>query len=260
MNRRDFLKLIAAFTTAPYLPKEFLMPTYNYSGDFYIKLLKDLYRKNGVTIPEADFATLQRLVDEERTRNEAVGSWQRVQDNRISASNLDLPFVPIYSEVLAKDVASLTINVPGTYTHLMIMGSARINNSGVGAVYCFSQFNDDTGASNYSHQLIYGINTSAGANQDLTHYGCLIGYITAEAVASGHAGSFINFIPHYNSSYYKNVLTMDGLFGETSASVALWIGQWKNTSPIRTITFIPETTYPGAMFEAGSIFSVYGIQ
>lgn len=260
MNRRDFFKLAATFMAATYLPKEFLMPTYNYSGDYYIKLLRDLYRKNGVTIPEADFATLQRLVDEERARNEAVGSWQRVKDNKIGAGHLDLPFTPIYSQVLAEDVASLTISIPGTYKHLMIMGSARINNSGVGAVYCFSQFNDDTGASNYSYQLIYGINTSAGASQDLAHYGCLIGYITAEAVASGHAGSFINFIPHYNSSYYKNVLTMDGLFTGTNASVALWIGQWKNTSPIRTITFIPDTTYPGAMFEAGSIFSVYGIQ
>ena len=101
------------------------MPTYNYSGDFYIKLLKDLYRKNGVTIPEADFATLQRLVDDERTRDEAVRSWQRVQDNKISLDNLELPIGLIKTEKLSSDTSSTTINIPGGFNHLWLMGQIR---------------------------------------------------------------------------------------------------------------------------------------
>lgn len=261
LNRRDFFKLAATFMAATYLPKEFLMPTYNYSGDFYIKLLKDLYRKNGVTIPEADFSTLQRLVDEERTRDEAVGSWQRVKDNKIGAGHLDLPFTPIYSQVLAEDVASLTISIPGTYTHLMIMGQGRINGSGgQNAVSIVVRYNSDTGA-NYTWGSEGQFNGAHIVNQGTgSTYGSL-GALVADGQASGYAGMLFSVIPHYTSSFYKSSFSLAAYTLGTPASFNVdRQATWLNTNKIETMTLFPDPAFASAKLESGSVISIYGIQ
>ena len=258
MNRRDFLKLIAAFTTAPYLPKEFLMPTYNYSGDFYIKLLKDLYRKNGVTIPEADFATLQRLVDDERTRDEAVRSWQRVQDNKISLDNLELPIGLIKTEKLSSDTSSTTINIPGGFNHLWLMGQIR-NTEATYANSLKVNFNGDTGT-NYREQYHGGQNASASVGLLTGRTYISIGDVNGTSAPAGGAGGFLAYIPHYtNSTYWKQCQSLRGIPNVNSSNQDLALhlsGFWQNTNPITSISFSAVT----ANMEAGGIISVYGFK
>lgn len=256
MNRRDFLKLIAAFTTAPYLPKEFLMPTYNYSGDFYIKLLKDLYRKNGVTIPEADFATLQRLVDDERTRDEAVRSWQRVQDNKISLENLALPFVPIYSEVLIADTASITVSIPGGYKHLIVTGSARNTASGTGSLFIHARINGD-GGTNCSYEILSGISTTVGATGSSGIQGIIFGLSNKSGEASGAAAHFFSFIPHYASNYKKSSVSITGT-NETATGRQVEL-IFAESAVTDVISYLDLRVAGGNNFQAGSAFSIYGL-
>lgn len=258
LNRRDFFKLAATFMAAMYSPKEFLMPTYNYSGDYYIKLLRDLYRKNGATIPEADFATLQRLVDEERARDEAVRSWQRVRDNKIDGDNLDLPIGLIKTEKLSLDTGSVTINIPGQYNHLWLMGQIR-NTEATYANTLKINFNGDTGT-NYREQYHGGQNASATIGLLTGRTYISIGDVNGTSAPAGGAGGFLAYIPHYaNSTYWKQCQSLRGIPNVNSSGQDLALhlsGFWQNTNPITSITFSAVT----ANMEKGGIISVYGFK
>jgi hypothetical protein len=140
------------------------------------------------------------------------------------------------------------------------MGSGRVNGSGVDAVFLFAQFNGDTGASNYQFQNLVGTNTTPAAAQDLTFYGAPLCYFIADTGTVNFSGKFVAFIPHYNSNYYKSILTFDGIHVTTAASVAVWDGTWKNTAKIQSIRVFPDTAYASAKIEAGTLLSIYGIQ
>lgn len=235
------------------------MPTYNYSGDYYIRLLKDLYRKNGVTIPEADFSTLQRLVDEERARDEAVRSWQRVKDNKIGAGHLDLPFTPIYSQVLTEDVASLTIPIPGGYKHILIMGHGRSSAANGGVV--FVRFNGDT-ASNYRDSYILGNESSVSSGgSDDTQFP--VGIFANSGDPTGRAGIFESHIPHYTSKFHKMSMNQAYYNDDVTRTVYIFNSLWKNTDPITSmeIYVTDNTSVKGTSnMVSGSVLSVYLIQ
>ena len=158
-----------------------------------------------------------------------------------------------------ENVATVSIDIPPDYNHLLIIGSGRVTGAGVNAVYTFCQFNDDSG-SNYSDDLLYQIGTTHGSSETLSLTGALIGYLTGDTGSANYNGSFTCWVPHYNSSYYKTMLTLDGIHNGASTSVAIWQSVWKDTSPIKKIVVYPDTTYPSALIEAGTLFSVYGIK
>lgn len=235
----------------------------NYSGDYFIKLLKDLYRKNGTSLPQSDFATLQRLVDEERANQEKYRAWLRLQDSRIGASSLDLPFVPLNpgSSLLEEDKASITVQIPSGYKHLQFKVTGRINGSGGQAfVYLVARFNGDSG-NNYNHSY-------SGQSGATSVYGEVLGisyfragFLVADGSPADWAGSFVTEIPHYLSSYYKQAINLMGVSNAASGtSTVLRYGVWKNTSRIETVTFLPDPTYASAKIEAGTLISVYGVR
>lgn len=186
-------------------------------------------------------------------------TWQRPEDKRVNTNYLDLPFAPIYSQVLEQDMASLTIQIPSGYKHLMIMGQGRINgSSGQDAVMSLVQINGDTG-NNYIWGHMLHTSTTVSAAQDTSDPYIPFIYMIADGWAAGPAGNAFMFIPHYTSGYHKNILIVGSAYG-TNVQTAVRNGSWKSTAAIQSIKIYPDPTYPNAKLEAGSLISIYGIQ
>ncbi len=173
--------------------------------------------------------------------------------------NIPLPFNVIYSTILDTDVASLEFTIPGNYKHLMIMGQGRLNGTGgQSATFLYAQFNGDTG-SNYIIDLLYQSASTHGVVEDLSNVGVAFTDFVADGGAAYYNGTFVAYIPHYNSAYYKTILSHSGVTYGTATTETLWQGMWKDVSPIQSIRIIPNPTYASAKIEAGSLISVYGI-
>lgn len=222
-------------------------------------MIADLMDKIGRNVPLTSIE-LNELRNEFRSMDEVknlVKGW-------VQAGTSNPIFVPpmqvIYSKVLEADTASLTINIPSVYKHLLIMGQGRINGSGGQvAVYLHARFNGDAGGTNYQYGLLFHGGTTVAANYSTGLSHVLFGHFAADGAGSGFAGASFLSIPHYQSSYYKTSLMIDGTSYASNVSTAIWQGLWKDTSPIRSITIFPDATYPSAKMESGSLFSVYGI-
>jgi len=257
MNRKDFIKLASSMLLGAMLPKGLKkMPIQNYSGDYFIKMLNDLYQKTGQTPPAADMSTLQRLVDEERTRLDTYKTFLGV-DRKIPMAALDLPIVPLYSRVLEADAASIDVQVSGDFKHLLIIGSGRTTE----AAYFSNMratFSGDSGT-NYRIQGLFGQNTSTRATQGTGHTSCVLGTFTGASAPAGQAGGFYRFILNLSSGFWKTSL---GVFGASEADatpdvlVGAFFGAWASTSPIQTVSIFPNS----GNILANSSVSVYGLK
>ena len=230
------------------------MPIQEYSGDYFLKLLKDLSRSTGVSLPQAELDTLQRLVDEERQREEALKSWMRIQDNKIGMNFLDLPIFPIYSRVVDVSSASISIPIPGDYKHLLMFVSAKTNRAAV-TDFIHARFNDDTG-NNYIEAYSGELSGVANNGHQLTRDDIGISITTGASSTSGAIGSAVVFVPHYNSSNWKTAIKVYGV-GDADTLLLSTFSAWKNTEPIKKITIYSDNS---ANISAGSIFSIYGIK
>ena len=223
-------------------------------------MIADLMDKIGRNVPLTSIE-LNELRNEFRSMDEVknlVKGW-------VQAGTSNPIFVPpmqvIYSKVLEADTASLTINIPSVYKHLMIMGSGRINGSGGQlAVFTMCQFNGDTTAENYQWAHFGQSSEVPFAKHDTSYPSTIFWHFVAEGEATNSfVGSAVIFIPHYRSSWYKILLTIEGISLTAGTSTAARHGLWKSTSPIESITIFPEPTYASAKIVAGTSISVYGI-
>ena len=256
MNRRAFLELLGLIKYVPLLSIErgFEMPIQQYSGDYFLKLIKDLSHNTGVSLPQAELDTLQRLVDEERQREEAVKAWMRVQDDKIGMNFLDLPIFPIYSQSINVNSPSINIPIPGNYKHLFMFSYAKTDRAST-SDWANGRFNDDTG-NNYMEGFIgESVGVSFGS-ETTSRSSFIVCFASAASSSANVVGSSVLFIPNYNSSSYKNVLKMTG-YGDSNTALHVANSVWKNTSPISKLTILPES---GTNIVAGSIFSLYGIK
>jgi hypothetical protein len=164
-------------------------------------------------------------------------------------------FVPsmeaIYSEVLRVDTASLTINIPNTYKHLLIFGAGRTTGAGTTSQFMLGQFNGDTGA-NYSQQWLRAFSTTVEAFSFSAQSGALLGSVAEGGTSAGIAGAFVSIIPHYLDSYHKNAILLTGRVGLINFDASIWA----NTNPISSIKFYPASD----SFAAGFLLSVYGLR
>lgn len=211
---------------------------------------------SGQTLLESEIQQLERAMD--GYDNYAA----LVQENSIVGSralNIQFPFAPIYSTILHEDVSNLGFSIPGNYKHLLIMGHARVNGSGVSAVQIEVQLNGDTGATNYEYNALRNIGTTVTGAEDLTYSGLPLGVVTADTGAASYSGSFFAYIPHYNSNYYKQLIRVMGFFSGAGSQTNITSSLWRSTEKITSILIYPDPTYASAKLEAGSLISVYGI-
>lgn len=153
-----------------------------------------------------------------------------------------------YSQIATQTLGSATATVTfssisGSYTDLILIvnGSTTIDEN-----YRI-RFNSDTG-SNYSYTRITGDGTSA-ASERATN----AAFIQFTAGDHTKRGAFIVNIQNYsNTTTNKTTLSRHSI-GESN--VGAYVGLWRNTSAITSITL---TTF-STTFTSGSTFSLYGI-
>lgn len=165
-------------------------------------------------------------------------------------------YTPIATVTLGSAQSSYTFSSLGSYTDLVIIGSAGFSTAG--DEYSF-RFNGDTG-SNYSFTGIVvptSGSSATGAGASNQTYGN-INRATAASVSSVPDGSFyMRVIGYRNTNFYKGTLSRVGTVTGTYAGAETAVNIWRSTSAITSITIL--TTGGGGNFSAGSTFTVYGI-
>jgi hypothetical protein len=121
----------------------------------------------------------------------------------------------------------------------------------------YPQFNGDTGA-NYNNELIYGLNSSTGAqvNTATATAGC--GFVAVSGSPSNMpASTEITFFDYARTVWNKTWTAVSQRLDNTGTVFAgTYSGNWNNTAAISSIVI---GTIDGSNFSIGSVFSLYGI-
>jgi hypothetical protein len=158
-------------------------------------------------------------------------------------------YQPIATTTLGSAAADITFtSIPGTYTDLIIQGSAGSTSSTLNRGIRI-QFNADT-ANNYSFTSLYG-EASAGYSYRSSN----VGYINAaEAIGYSSDWSAVTIhIPNYsNTTTNKSILGRGGTKDQVSADVGLW----RSTAAITSIKLFLNAD----SFRSGTTLTLYGIK
>jgi hypothetical protein len=165
---------------------------------------------------------------------------------------MPITYEPIATTTLGTAAASVTFSsISGAYTDLVLVFQTGMSSAGEEPLL---QFNSDTGA-NYSETMMYGSGT--------TDYSLRNSISTAIQLArdvglpSALESNHIVHIQNYsNATTYKTLLARVNKGSATFAQVAAYVGLWRNTAAITSLTIL---TTSGNLV-AGSTFTLYGIK
>jgi hypothetical protein len=221
-------------------------------SEIMVKLAK------GDKLSPMDLEELRLKMQEIDNNRMLVSSWSQ-SDKRIKSDYINYPFEILYNSVLESNQASIILNIPSVFRNIIILGSGSITNANGGNIW--AQFNGDTGAANYSWQLLSGIGAAAGASEDTTFHAVALGVFGTTGAGAGVNGSFRSEIIHAQGAWKKNVLsqTYTAEFNDLYLMGSTWI----NTAPISKIEIFgtDNTLVKGTTNLAlGSLFTVYGVK
>lgn len=168
---------------------------------------------------------------------------------------------PVDGKALGANMTSLTIPIPGDYSHLEIHGNGRSSAATSGTV--FLQFNGDTTVGNYQWTYVLGNGTVASSGQDISDPHIPIGQFSNSGDAAGSASSFFCRIPHYTSSFTKMTLSETYYNDNISRDLYHIGGKWISTAKINSLEIYvtDNTSIKGTSnIVAGSLISVYGVR
>lgn len=156
---------------------------------------------------------------------------------------------------LTSSSSSITFsNIPQSgYTDLKLVMSARHDGAQVGNAF-YLKFNGSS--TNQTAKFIEGAGSGTpGSGSNNNPYGGV------DVGASSTSNTFNNceiYIPSYASSNYKSYLS-DSISENNATTSYVWLtsGLWSSTSPITSVSIMPDTV--GKNYVAGSTFSLYGI-
>lgn len=244
MHRRDFLHLLGYAGLALLIPPIELETPMELS-DIWLKIANNAQ----LTPQEQDFLKMQGR--ETQMRNAFIAG-------NTSASgqlNVPTPFYPIFSETFATDKASITINIPTGYKHLMLFGTGRTTNSYGVDFKC--RLNGDTGA-NYQYQNMAAEGTTVSASAGTAAY-FNISFLSGSDSEAGKSSSFYAYINGYSAPVHKIIrsfVTLDHKVTSTSYFImSSFTSVWRNTAAINSMEFYPDV----GNLAAGSTLSVYGV-
>jgi hypothetical protein len=143
-------------------------------------------------------------------------------------------------------------SIPQTYTDLVIVSNSTPTTSG--GVDLYLTVNGDTTSGLYSKTHIAGYGSSAGS----TRFSGDNRIPTFWQVGPDNTQPFtVNYsINNYtNTSVFKTVLARAGAFQSSASEVNAFIGLWRNTNAITSVTL----TVSSGNFAVGSTFELYGI-
>ena len=140
-------------------------------------------------------------------------------------------------------------SIPGTYTDLVLISSAK-NSSGSGGTYQIV-INSDTG-SNYSATYMQGTGSAANSGRFTNN---TVAYTSRSADPSGseYAPGIVHFMNYSNTTTFKTLLSRGN---EASTTTIAFVNLWRSTSAITSINLEQPG---GGNFAAGSSFTLYGI-
>ena len=124
-------------------------------------------------------------------------------------------------------------SIPGTYTDLVVLASARSTRNSDTIDDLVIRFNDST--TSYTGRRLYGTGASAVSDTQTD----IRGFAVADNSTANTFSNNTFYIPNYTSSNYKSV-SIDGV-NENNSSTAfsgLVAGLWSNTATITKITLL----------------------
>ncbi len=152
---------------------------------------------------------------------------------------------------------TITFNsIPAGYKHLQVRAFGQTNRGSVSFDGAQMRINSDT-ASNYSNHNLIGTGASTSSSALLTTYMQLpwVGFGTT--TGSNWGGAVIDILDYLDTNKYKTVRALGGADGNGSGYVTLTSGNWRSTSAITSITFVPDG---GTTWSQYSQFALYGIK
>lgn len=153
----------------------------------------------------------------------------------------------INTTTLTGNESSVTFSsIPGTYTDLVLIQNSIATSTDFNI---WARFNSDTG-NNYSYTYIVGDGAGGGETGRSSNYS----YMDAGGVNTSPATTAIFYINNYsNTTTFKNLFSR---VGSTSKVLGMYIGMWRSTSAITSVTTLASTS----TFASGSTFTLYGIK
>jgi len=143
------------------------------------------------------------------------------------------------------NVTTTTFNSLGSYTDIIVVGAGLTRGT---ANSIFIRFNSDTG-SNYSYTQLVGNGTAASSSRQSNQTSILVGAGTSGLSAT--PTMFICQIQNFsNANTYKTILSRDT---DSNGSTEAFVGLWRNTNAITSITI-----FTGGDFTGGTL-TLYGI-
>jgi len=165
----------------------------------------------------------------------------------------------ISSNTLGSDTATVTFSsIPGTYTDLVLKGSARLSAAGVAFDTPFVRYNNNS-SSIYSQIILRGTGSAAqSANSGANATRLELGNIPAATATANTFGSFEIYIPSYTASQNKPTSFFTAQENNNSTSYIQSIANlFRSTSAITEINLYNSA---GVNFVTGSSFYLYGIK
>jgi len=160
----------------------------------------------------------------------------------------------ISTTVLGSNQASVVLDVSGlgsTYKHLQLRATMKSNRSGPGELFYY-RINGAADSSHYSH-LLFG----DGSSVTSLSFGAIGRFARVnDQTANLYAGVVSDFLDAYSSTKNKTIRTFYGYTGSNTPEVGLSSVLYNSTSPISSITILPDLT----TILAGSRFSIYGVK
>ena len=244
MNRRDFIRLAGLSLLAGFLPPINLENEMEL-GDIWVKMANNLR----LTPQENDF--LKRMGNETQLRNSFVAG-NTTADSKLKT---EMPFFPIFSEILAVDTPSFTVDIPGGYKHLQIVCSGRDTSAGTLFLTLEAQLNSDTG-NNYSSQFVKGQLNVASAQSTSGASSMTIGVLANGGAPANSAATSTAIFANYRGSYFKDSITTFGINNSGIKSTGVVSDNWANVSQVQSIKIFASSDN----IAAGTAISIYLLQ
>lgn len=154
-------------------------------------------------------------------------------------------------------------NISGSYTHLLIVGTACVNYGGTNADVIVD-FNTDANSANY---VAFQWGRSAGPDfeylQEYLVGGIEVGNVPGTQSSSSYGGPFLALIPNYSlagTGFYKTAMGISARHGISAYGGAIQGGSWKSTDAITRIRITGNVgTSTRYSFVTGTKISLYGI-
>lgn len=184
----------------------------------------------------------------------------RTPDNFTVDANLTVTGTAAWNKLATNSPtgANFTFSsIPATYSHLMIVGSARGSIAATNTLVQM-QFNGVTTATYDSEQV--GANGAAVAGfEHMAATALNIGEMAGSTATAGACGTFVVFIPNYaGTSFWKQFTCSHGLSTGSATTTMYskhWSGRARATAAIASITIIALSSN----FSTGSKFDLYGM-